>query len=683
MAASGMAAAQDATLDLPLTQVTVFSAEARLVREGLVHTEEGPQRFEVALPAGLVPDSVQAEIDGAELAYIEVREEHNALDADPELGRANEQLEALRNRVALLRGEANILDQEIELLTRLVPTDAEADELGYDGYAGPATPDDHGPDVRELAPTHWIRVARWAQGRLERASARMLEIETQRVDLERSIALRERRFAAQGGHGDLPYRLTLALVAARAGDVSVRLSYRVEGPRWVPIYDVRAEATGDRMQIHLGALVHQGTGQDWEAVRLGVSSADPERSAQSLDLPPWRVAHEPSAVPVPADRIDDLLDGVRTDEADLGWVEEPDEALPFDPYRPSHAEGASGGEGLGDDVGEGFGGDGAAGYDEGTYGGYGEGDYGADEAGYDAGPYDDDEGYLGYGDEPHDAYGYDESGYGDPDPAVVAEDWELLSDPDSARSALLGEYAAPDFRRSAPGPDPDALTGWASHASAADPWWSWSPIANAGGARLQWEALSLHTVLGQEQVTRVPLAVLDLPAQAERLAVPALDPRVFLSAGLTNDRGEPLLGGPVQVFQDGRFIGSTPIPTALPGASLRLPLGTDPQLSLRYEDRVEALRNGQRARRIHRVRIVLSNAGTDAAAVRVLDRIPVTSEARLQIELQRAEPAPESGPDDAGVIRWMVEVPAGGETIIEVDYELSWPRRMRLQGGAP
>jgi hypothetical protein len=81
-----------------------------------------------------------------------------------------------------------------------------------------------------------------------------------------------------------------------------------------------------------------------------------------------------------------------------------------------------------------------------------------------------------------------------------------------------------------------------------------------------------------------------------------------------------------------------------------------------------------------------SSLGRDAE-VEVLDRIPVTDEKGLEVELVSTRPdakrydQADRGSPVRGGLRWSVTVPAGGKTRLELRYRVSFPSKNELQGG--
>jgi hypothetical protein len=89
----------------------------------------------------------------------------------------------------------------------------------------------------------------------------------------------------------------------------------------------------------------------------------------------------------------------------------------------------------------------------------------------------------------------------------------------------------------------------------------------------------------------------------------------------------------------------------------------------------------------HSITIDLASALSSEVEVDVFDRIPVTDDKDVTIELRAARPKPEKyaqsekGEPIRGGQRWRVEVPAGGKARVEFAYRVTLSSKSELQGG--
>lgn len=201
-----------------------------------------------------------------------------------------------------------------------------------------------------------------------------------------------------------------------------------------------------------------------------------------------------------------------------------------------------------------------------------------------------------------------------------------------------------------------------------------------------------------QQIVQVMRA--DLEGTLYHVATPVLTTYVYREAEVVNTSDEDLLGGPISVYLDGRFVGRGEIGTVARGQTFALGFGADPQLRASRElvDKNETVQGGNRLLSFN-YRLTIENFMNRPVAVRVIDRLPYAErENEIKVTLDSSK---QKLSDDSfyvrrerpeGILRWDVEVPAGaaGEKskVIEYGYRLEFARNLQIttpqaEGNAP
>lgn len=89
--------------------------------------------------------------------------------------------------------------------------------------------------------------------------------------------------------------VTVQLSAQRPGEL--RLSYQVANAGWQPAYRASLDSAASRLELERLASVAQRTGEDWQGVRLTLSTTQPRLSPAAPEPQPWLLTWQP---PVPA-----------------------------------------------------------------------------------------------------------------------------------------------------------------------------------------------------------------------------------------------------------------------------------------------------------------------------------------------------------------------------------------------
>ncbi|MBT3278649.1 MAG: mucoidy inhibitor MuiA family protein [Phycisphaerales bacterium] len=98
-----------------------------------------------------------------------------------------------------------------------------------------------------------------------------------------------RNYQARPSRGTIHRKATIYLAKSAPGKASLSLSYIVSGASWTPAYNMRTTAAGATLNLEYLAHVRQTTGEDWDGVKLTLSTATPNMSAEIPMLAPLRV----------------------------------------------------------------------------------------------------------------------------------------------------------------------------------------------------------------------------------------------------------------------------------------------------------------------------------------------------------------------------------------------------------
>lgn len=71
----------------------------------------------------------------------------------------------------------------------------------------------------------------------------------------------------------------------------LNLTYIAYNAGWQPVYDIRANRINSPVELSYKAQVYQSTGNDWEKVRLVLSTGNPSENGVKPDLEPWILSY--------------------------------------------------------------------------------------------------------------------------------------------------------------------------------------------------------------------------------------------------------------------------------------------------------------------------------------------------------------------------------------------------------
>jgi len=142
----------------------------------------------------------------------------------------------------------------------------------------------------ELDPEKWFKMVDSTRNRYEKIDNEIRELNKQREDLH--LLLKSINFDLS--KYDKPEtrinnQVVIKISNTAAAERSVQLNYIVYGPSWYPVYDLRVTTENKKMSLEYNALVTQKTGENWDNVKLQLSTAQAQISGTQPELMAWYV----------------------------------------------------------------------------------------------------------------------------------------------------------------------------------------------------------------------------------------------------------------------------------------------------------------------------------------------------------------------------------------------------------
>ncbi|RBP53486.1 mucoidy inhibitor MuiA family protein [Arenicella xantha] len=212
----------------------------------------------------------------------------------------------------------------------------------------------------------------------------------------------------------------------------------------------------------------------------------------------------------------------------------------------------------------------------------------------------------------------------------------------------------------------------------AEPTWS-------GNYAMNFPIAGRVTVTNNSNETqRYDLKSFSFNTQLVTKVVPQKDDKAYLAARLTHDGSTPLYASEMLIYVDGVFMGEAYMPAILPGAEVTLPMGQDPRIEVTVVD--QGAQDGEsgvfKKQRTDAVDLLFEivNRRASQATIEVRDAYPVAKNKSIKIEMSDSATSPtvRDEDDQAGVVMWRKDLPAGETWKIRYGYSLSYPADRRL-----
>jgi len=579
------ASAQDAGNGPAITngavrEVTVYRDRALVAREIAVPAGEPSRSIEVHnLPELVIADSVFAE-GGGDTTVRAVRVSSQPIEQSnrEQVRELNSRIEELQQQQAKTQHALQLASQNLSSLDQLI------------NFSGSAAKSDRERGVLDAESLTKLATFSLAQRSELSSEVFRLQQASQQLASDLQLAARQLDQATRQRQTD-SYQVKIFVETNEGRAGTVRLSYLVGGCSWAPQYLVQGRTGEAEVELHYSAMIQQMSGENWNDVRLTLSTASPSVSAERPRLTPLRVSTTPADA--------------------FGNVQQAGAANPFNE--------------------------------------------GAKTASIDV--QRDAEALTGAVNSLRAQQQHAESSLGLDDHASSAEQRDLLL------NSLAGQLQQIELQADAN---------------------SWQAMAFdvnddvASQIYLLPQTVSLDT-RREQQFVRILKA--NFAGKMYHVATPLLSTFAYREAELTNSQPVGLLGGPANVYLDGRFVGRTHIPSTASGQRLTIGFGADQQVRTRRElrSKQDHVQGGNRHVEFT-YRLVLANFKDEPVTVRLTDRLPTTRQSQqLSVQLDTMQhPLSVDGLYQrvlrpTGVLRWDLTVPKEryGSQAFDVDYTYS------------
>lgn len=275
--------------------VTVYQDRAVVTRAASSQLPAGEHELVLEkLPATLQENSLQVSAKStgqATLLDVKVRDAYQADATNDRVRQLDEQIRKIEAQQATLDDEAAVLDNQRELVLMM-----------QRGATEPAK------DGARLTLDELKAIQSVSADTLGKTLAGLRRIAEQKAALDLELAALQNQLGqARGELGRRSKTVTLRVNLAQAGKLDLALSYAVAGARWTPSYDARLRPADRSVDLGYFGVIRQNTGEDWNNVKLTLSTARPSLGGGAPPLQPWIVdvaapppPPRPVAAPAPA-----------------------------------------------------------------------------------------------------------------------------------------------------------------------------------------------------------------------------------------------------------------------------------------------------------------------------------------------------------------------------------------------
>jgi uncharacterized protein (TIGR02231 family) len=265
--------------------VTVYLDRAMITRTVNVDLVKGEQEIVIDnLPTYIIDDSVRvmgqgiakAKISGVKVKRIFLQEyrQKKIEELRSELEKLNDEKKQIEDKLSSLNTQKKFIES-IKI--------SSSDKISKELY------------IQKADTKNWNKVLDFIYKKLGRINDQAIKFEQGKRSLLKKIKVIEaelNRYRSKRSPGKKV--VEIAIKAEAEGKMTLEINYIIPGARWIPSYDIRADLDSSSICLNYYGIISQKTGEDWNNVKLSLSTASPHISGYLPELDPWYIdIHRP------------------------------------------------------------------------------------------------------------------------------------------------------------------------------------------------------------------------------------------------------------------------------------------------------------------------------------------------------------------------------------------------------
>lgn len=188
-----------------------------------------------------------------------------------------------------------------------------------------------------------------------------------------------------------------------------------------------------------------------------------------------------------------------------------------------------------------------------------------------------------------------------------------------------------------------------------------------------------YTIPSQEDVTVLAIDKFSVPAEYEYTAMPVLNENAFLTAKIKDWEKLDLLAGDASVYFEGSYAGKTYLDPNKTDEALVISLGADPNIIVTREEiinkKAKSFMGGTRILDKNYEISVKNNKPADIYLV-LVDRVPVSQNKEIKVEDVKTGDAEVD--KDKGLLTWKLNLKTKETTKKQLSYKVKYPRGRKI-----
>jgi hypothetical protein len=638
-------AQQEQKLDSRVISATVFKDRAMITREAEQTFAKGEHTVIFSnLTSDLQDESVRLEAGGPGMIKIlDVKVERRfTTRIQAEKTRAlQQQIDGLKSQLQVIADKMAVLESKKSFIESLK---AESVKISNQTML-----------LNAASPKNWGEMLRFVDTNLNEIYTGLRAQEEKKRETEEQISAVQKSLNQLQAVKSQDYKeIIVKIDNSEAGKIKLNPSYLVRNASWYPAYDLRVSSQAKQIELSYMGVMVQSTGEDWNEVKLILSTADPVSVKSLPQLDQWFVDIRPLPVARGEYANAEMSNSEFQMTYDQNWGLPP-------------------GQGA------------VTGYVTDKESGEPLPNANVILSGTILGAATDMNGKFLITNIPHGLYSLQVSyiGYETMNVNVDVRAKNILSMVVSISPGSLESEQNLEVRAERAKIEKDMATSTVRTREPAAPKKPKYADIYAKELSTVFELPSKNSIPSDNSPHKVTIALDDLPVEFEYNTIPKILPKVYLKGKVVNNKTYPLLEGEINVFVDNDFVNRTYLNTVVPTDTLELSLGIDE--SIRAE---RVLINkfteskgmwGGKKKITYEYELRVTNNRSSEEIVWLYDQLPIPMNENITVELIDPQRKKEELGNEQR-LEWQLNLKPGEKKIIPFKYLVEFPRDQAVYG---
>lgn len=191
-----------------------------------------------------------------------------------------------------------------------------------------------------------------------------------------------------------------------------------------------------------------------------------------------------------------------------------------------------------------------------------------------------------------------------------------------------------------------------------------------------------YSIPGNGKEQNITIGKQETPATYRYYCAPKLDPETFLMADIDKWEKLNLLSGNANISFAGSYVGNTYIDANSTKKTISLTLGVDKKVVVtrkKVKDYSSSKVLGSDVKVVTTYEIIVKNNKNKNVSLTVKDQYPVSTNKKIDVELQKETTTPTSSDENTGIMTWNLDMSPAQSQKITLSYSVKYPKDMTLK----